>query len=138
MDFKRKMKIRLWIAVTYGVLGLAMIAAAVFAGTGGEFLSSFGAVAAVIGIARIRNYFIITKDEETMQKQKIAESDERNISIMNRAKSVAFTIYGLISGVGIILLALFNKNEAVNLISCSLCLLLIIYCIAYWVIAKKS
>ena len=93
MDFKKKLKIRLFFAVGYIILGLGMIVIFNVLNTDNNFLSSFGFALMVIGIAKVRNYFLITKNSETLKKQQIAETDERNISIANKAKSISFIIY---------------------------------------------
>lgn len=138
MDFRGKLKQRLFIAIIFATLGIVMIAGAFVAKTDNDFISSFGLGLVVIGIARIRNYFLITKNEETIKKQKIAETDERNLSIINRARSAAFTLYCLLSCMAIIILSLFNKNEEAKIIAYSVLLLMGIYLISYWIISKKS
>lgn len=138
MDFKKKLKTRLCVAIIYIVLGILMIAGAVIAKVDNEFLSSFGLALVAMGIVRVRNYFIITKNEETIKKQMIVETDERNLSILNKAKSVTFNIYILISCIAVIILSLLEMHEIARWISYSVCLLVAIYWIAYWVIRKKS
>lgn len=59
MDFKKKLKIRLFVAISYVILGIAMIVIFNIIKTENNFLSSFGFALTVIGIARIRNYFLI-------------------------------------------------------------------------------
>ena len=71
-----------------GILGLVMIAAFNIIETENNFLSSFGFALVVIGIVHIRNYIMITKNEETIKKRQIAETDERNIAIANKAKKL--------------------------------------------------
>ena len=115
-----------------------MIVGANITQTDNHFISSFGLGLVICGIIRIRNYIIITKNEETIQKQRIAENDERNIAIMHRARSITFFVYTMISCAAVIVLSLFNQQKAAQLIGGSLCLLLIIYWISYWVIRKKS
>ncbi len=138
MDYKEKLKKRLYIAIIYTALGVMMIVGANITQTDNHFISSFGLGLVICGIIRIRNYIIITKNEETIQKQRIAENDERNIAIMHRARSITFFVYTMISCAAVIVLSLFNQQEAAQLIGGSLCLLLIIYWISYWVIRKKS
>ena len=138
MDFKKKLKLRLYTAIIYIVLGIAMIMGAIVIKTDNTFISSFGFALAVIGVARIRNYFIITKSEESIKKQMIAETDERNIAISNNAKSIAFTIYTILLCTGVILLSFFDMHDAVQWIAYSVCLLVLIYWIAYLIIRKKS
>ena len=111
MDFRKKIKIRLSVAIGYIILGLAMIVAFNIIKTENNFLSSFGFALTVIGIVHIRKYIMITKNEETITKRQIAETDERNISIANKAKSISFIIYVILSCVSVIVLELFNKTQ---------------------------
>lgn len=138
MDFKKKLKIRLFVAISYVILGIAMIVIFNIIKTENNFLSSFGFALTVIGIARIRNYFLITKDEETITKRQIAENDERNISIANKAKSVAFLAYILVVCTSITILYVLNKTQLAFILSGTVCFLLLVYWISYWIISKKS
>lgn len=138
MDFKKKLKIRLFVAISYVILGIAMIVIFNIIKTENNFLSSFGFALTVIGITRIRNYFLITKDEETITKRQIAENDERNISIANKAKSVAFLAYILVVCTSITILYVLNKTQLAFILSGTVCFLLLVYWISYWIISKKS
>ena len=138
MDFKKKLKIRLFVAISYLILGIAMIVVFNVIKTDNSFFSSFGFALTVIGIARIRNYFLITKDEETITKVQIAENDERNISIANKAKSVAFLAYILVVCTSITILYALNKTQLAFILSGTVCFLLLVYWISYWIISKKS
>lgn len=138
MDFKKKLKIRLFVAISYLILGIAMIVVFNVIKTDNSFFSSLGFALTVIGIARIRNYFLITKDEETITKRQIAENDERNISIANKAKSVAFLAYILVVCTSITILYALNKTQLAFILSGTVCFLLLVYWISYWIISKKS
>lgn len=138
MDFKKKLKSRLYIAIIYMAVGVMMIVGANATKTDNAFVASFGIALVVMGIVRIRNYFMITRNEETIKKQQIAETDERNLSILHKAKSAAFSIYILLSGTAVIILSLFSMHGAAKWISYSVALLVAIYWICYWVYQKKS
>lgn len=138
MDFRKKLKTRLCFAIAYIVIGIAMIAASFITENYNEFLSPMGAALLVIGIARVRNHFLITKSDETVKKQQIAETDERNIAISNRAKSVAFNLYVLIACVAVIVLQFMEKSFLASTIGLTVCVLLLIYWISYFIISKKS
>lgn len=138
MNFKKKMKIRLLLGIGYIFLGLAMIIIFFAIKRENDFLSSFGFAIALIGVVRVRNYFIVTKSEERMQKQEILENDERNISIANKAKSVSFTLYMITACIAIIVLQLLDQTQMVRVLSTAVCILLILYWISYWIIRKKS
>ncbi|MBO5040637.1 MAG: hypothetical protein J6D09_06025 [Clostridia bacterium] len=138
MEFKKKLKIRLWVAISYIVLGIAMATVAIVSKTENQFISSFGLALAVMGIARIRNYFLITKNEDTLRKREITETDERNVSIVNKARSAAFTVYILLAGVFVIVMGLLDKIEISVWVSYSVALLVFVYWICYIIYQKKS
>lgn len=138
MDFKKKLKTRLYIAVTYTAIGIFMIILQFGIKEKSDFLSSFGFAMAIMGLIRIRNYFIITKSEESIRKREIAETDERNISIMLKAKNAAFSVYMILSGIAVIVLSCLNQNEKAIWIAYSVLLLVFFYWISYMYFRKKS
>ena len=138
MDYKQKLKSRLYIAIIYIALGIMMIVGTFAIETDNSFISSFGFALVIMGIVRIRNYYMITKNEENIRKQQIVETDERNISIIHKAKSATFSIYITLMGTAVIILSLFNMHDIAKYIAYSVCSLVVIYWIAYWVYQKKS
>ena len=138
MDYKKKLKSRLYIAVIYIALGVMMIAGTFAIKTDNDFISSFGFAIIVMGIVRVRNYFMITKNEDTIRKQEIIETDERNIAIRNKAKSATFSIYTLLLATAVIILSLFNMHEIAKWLAYAVLLLVAIYWICYLVYQKKS
>lgn len=138
MDFKKKLRTRLYVAISYVVLGVMMIAGTAITKSEHYFFSSFGIALVVVGIARMKQYFLITKSEESIRKREIVETDERNVSIIHMAKSAAFNTYVLLCGmVGIVLHAL-DKSEIANAIWYSVLVLVFIYWIYYFIYQKKS
>ena len=138
MDFKKKLRTRLYVAISYVVLGVMMIAGTAITKSEHYFFSSFGIALVVVGIARMKQYFLITKSEESIRKREIVETDERNVSIIHMAKSAAFNTYVLLCGmVGIVLHAL-DKSEIANAIWYSVLVLVFIYWICYFIYQKKS
>ena len=138
MDYKKKLKSRFYIAVIYIILWIVMIASTFLIRTDNNFISSFGFVMIIMGLVRIRNYRIITKNEDTIRKQEIIETDERNIAIQNKAKSVTFSIYTLLLATAVIILSLFNMHEIAKWLAYAVLLLVVIYWICYFIYQKKS
>jgi purine-cytosine permease-like protein len=138
MDFRRKLKIRLYVAIAYVILGIALIVTFNIIKTENDFLSSFGLALVVIGVVHIRRYFLITKNEETIKRRQIAETDERNIAIADKAKSIAFIVYVVLAAVAIIVLELLEYSLLSIVLSLTIGLLVAVYWIAYWTMYKKS
>ena len=138
MDYKKNLKMRLYIGISYIVLGIILIILSSFTNSNKDFMSSFGLILAVLGAVRIRNYFIITKNEDTIRKQKIIETDERTISIIHKAKSATFTIYISIMAAATIALSIMDMHEISKWLSYSVCLMVAIYWVCYFIYQKRS
>lgn len=138
MDFKKKLKIRFYFGLSYIVIGLAMIIVSFIVDGASEYLSPFGTALMVVGIARVRKHFIITRNDDSIKKQQIAETDERNIAISNRAKSFSFNLYIIAACLTVIVLQVLKISELANTIGLTVCALILIYWISYFIISKKS
>lgn len=138
MNFKNKLKTRLYYGIICIVLGAIMIIGVTVTKAENEYIAALGFALAMVGVARIIQYLKITKNEDSIKKQKINETDERNLSIIQKAKSATFSIYLLISCSVVIVTALIDMPEVAKWIGYSQFVLVIIYWICYWVIRKKS
>ena len=63
MEFKKKLKTRLYVAIAFIVLGIIMITSTFIVKTDNHFVSSYGLALVIMGIARLKKHFIITKIE---------------------------------------------------------------------------
>ena len=73
MDFKKKMRQRLIIAISYIAVGFALILADTVKEFENSFFVSFGIALVVMGILRLFRYRKITRDTQAMRKQELAE-----------------------------------------------------------------
>ncbi len=138
MEFKKKLKRRLFYgAFVCMALGAAMLAVQFWVEEKADFFSSFGFALIVVGAARLLQYRRITGSEESIRAREIAETDERNLAIAARAGRAAFVIYILLGCCGMIVLQLMQRQELAQLMSLSVCALLVIYWLSYLVIRKK-
>lgn len=138
MDYKQKLKTRLCTAITYISSGIIFIALYGSKTTENQYLFSLGIALVIMGIARIIQYKRITKDEESIRRQKVAETDERNIAIIHKAKSTAFGLY--VFGVAsiVIVLEILEITKYTNILALSVCSLALLYWICYWLYQKRS
>lgn len=138
MEFRKKLKSRFYTAVIYVIFGICVLIATFLFDSDNDFTSSFAFAMIIIGVVRIRNYFLITKNEDTIKKQQIIETDERNILIRYKAKSAAFSVYILLSSIAVCVLSFLNMHEIEKWIALSAFFLIFIYWIFYWIYQKKS
>jgi uncharacterized membrane protein len=138
MDFRKKLKIRLYTAIAMAIIGISIIIFFCIFPTKNDFVSALGLALTVCAAARIKRYFVITKNDQRINKQQIAESDERNIAISQKAKGVAFNIYIIIACLAVIVLELMGISEYTSLITLSVCVIISVYWISYFIINKIS
>ena len=137
MDYKKKLKQRLYIGIIYIALGVMLIVGVFSSKSNNDFISALGFAIAMVGVARIIQYLKITKNEDSIKKQKINETDERNLSIIQKVKSTTFSIYLLFSCTVVIITSLFDMPDVANWFGYSQFVLVIIYWICYWIYQKK-
>ena len=137
MDFRKKLKTRLYLGISFIILGIGMIVAGFVVKTDNQYVSSFGLVWVVVGIVCIKQYFGITKNEERLRKQEIEETDERNIAIVHKARSWAFSFYVILGCLAVIVLSLLSLQDIASWIGVGVFSLIAIYWICYFIVRRK-
>ena len=138
MEYRKKMQKRLYYAYAYLLLGAALNIAAFFTHSNNYFLSSFGSAMLIIGIVRIIRHKRLVSSDKAVKQQEIAETDERNIMLAEKARSWAFAAYIILTGIVLIVLAILGiQDTLVQMISYSICLLVILYWICYHILKRK-
>ena len=137
MEFKKKMRLRLIIAISYIAVGFALILADTVKEFENSFFVSFGIALVVMGILRLFRYRKITRDTQAMRKQELAESDERTRMISERAKSWAFSLSLLVSGILVIVLNLLSYREQAQPFAWYVCGMVTLYWVSFLFIQKK-
>ena len=137
MEFKKKLKQRLYIAVSYIVIGLVLITADALNQFENTFFFSFGAALLIMGILRLIRHRKVTRDEAAIRKQEIAESDERIRMLNERAKSWAFSYTILTAGIVVIVLSLMGKQDAAQPFAWLVCGQVALYWICWMILRKK-
>ncbi len=139
MDFKKKLKTRLITGIAYVLFG-ALLAVMDFVGMaeGDEFLT-LGVAFAVMGIIRIVQYSNLLKNPDKLRSREITERDERNIVIVEKARSLTFTIYILLCGSAVLVSGLTSGfgNTLAKAASYSVCSLILIYYLCCLYFRKK-
>lgn len=85
MDFSKKLKLRLCLAVLYILLGITSIIVYTFNLGEDTVLITFGTAFTAMGVLRVIRYFKITRNPESVRRRETEESDERSIAIVRRA-----------------------------------------------------
>lgn len=136
MDFVKKLKIRRYTAIVYiatGILLTVLFAAKIMAR---QYALTLGIALIIIGVARVLDYIRITKNSESIRKRQIAESDERNLYIINKAKSTAFGVYVVTTAIIVIAAEMCGKSDLAETLALTICALVLLYWAFYWLYRK--
>lgn len=137
MEFKKKLRTRLYVAISYILLGLVLIAANTLNHFENDFFFSYGIALLVMGVVRLIRHRKITKDEASMRKQEVTETDERFLMMSERAKSWAFSFSALIAGIIVIVLSLLGYQEEALPFAWFVCGQIGLFWICWCIIRKK-
>ena len=137
MDFRKKMKQRFWIAISYIALGLILVIIDVVNHFENYFFSSFGSALMIMGILRIIRHRKIMRDGQSIRKQERTESDERIRMIAERARSWVFSLSVTGAGILVIVLSILGHHDAALPFAWYVCGMCILYWICFIIIRKK-
>ncbi len=121
----------LWLIIGMTLIGLA------FAGKVDEFWNSMGFALAIVGALQLLRFHRFQKNPAYREKMEIAESDERNHFIRNKAWAWTGYIYILTMGLGVIVFRIMGYEDLSYFASIAVCVMLIIYWAAYMILGRK-
>ena len=137
MEFEKKLKKRILTARIFLIAGPLLMAVSIWKNLDNEFFFAWGTALMVIGIVRLRQYRKLMASPEAMRAQEVAETDERNVMLANKAKSYAFFWYVLICSVAVIVLEFMNQVQIATSLAFSVCFLILLYWVCYYVLRRK-
>ena len=123
-------------AIIWLVLGLPLIGLSI-AGLVDSFWSGMGSALVVIGACRLLRAHRLSKNEEYREKMETFETDERFHFLRTKAWSWAGYLFVIIAGVSVIAFKILGMDAASQAASAAVCLLLVLYWGAYFVLKKK-
>ena len=137
MSFQNKINTRIGFAGGYALLGVAMIVLSFCMPDDEAYLSSFGLALAVMGLARLKQYLPLLFDADRMRKREIAETDERNVMIVNRARSLTLTLFTVLCCLAVIVLSAVGLKTIAMALAAAVGVLTVIYLIVYRILSAR-
>ena len=121
----------IWLAIGLPLIGLSI------AGLVDEFWSGMGSALVVIGACRLIRGRRLSRSAEYREKMETFETDERFHFLRAKAWSWAGYLFVIIAGVSVIDFKALGMDAASQAASGAVCLLLVLYWGAYFVLKKK-
>ena len=102
-----------------------------------EFWSGMGSALLVIGIIRLLRFYRLKKNDSYREKMETAATDERNQFIRAKAWSWAGYLFIMVSAIATIIFRILGLDLLSQFASYTVCLMLVLYWISYFVLRKK-
>lgn len=117
------------LGATLMALGVGEVVDAFWSGMGGGLLG--------VGIVRLIQLYCLKRDDAYREKMETEAKDERNAFIRNKAWAWAGYLFILIAAVAVIVLQVMGQEQLSMLASGALCLMLVLYWVAYLILRRK-
>ncbi len=118
------------------VIGSILMACSMF-GIVDEYWSGMGFALLVVGVVFLLRQFKYKTNEEYREKYDVERSDERNRYLSGKAWAWAGYLFVMIAAIGSIMLKMAGREELMLMASGSVCLIMALYWISYFVLKKK-
>ena len=102
-----------------------------------EFWSGMGSALLVIGIVRLLRFYRLKKNEGYREKMETAQTDERNQFIRMKAWSWAGYLFIMVTAIATIIFRILGQDLLSQVAGYSVCLMLVLYWVSYFVLKKK-
>ena len=102
-----------------------------------EFWSGMGSALLVIGVIRLLRFYRLKKNDGYREKMETAQTDERNQFIRMKAWSWAGYLFIMVSAIATIIFRILGQELLSQFASYSVCLMLVLYWVSYFVLKKK-
>ena len=122
--------------ITLLVAGLALVGLGA-AEIVDEFWSGMGSALLVVGALRLLRYYRLKKNDAYREKMETAVTDERNQFIRMKAWSWAGYLFIMVTAVATIIFRILGQELLSQVASYSVCLMLVLYWISFFVLRKK-
>ena len=136
MKINRRIIVQWILPILYVIIG-ATLGICGELGVVDQFWNGLGAAFVVMGVLRLIRLIRYSTNTEYKEKTDTAIQDERHRFIRNKAWAWAGYLYIILAAVATIMFKLLNQDILMFAASGSVCLLLVIYWISYFILNKK-
>lgn len=124
------------IYILYLVIGVTLLGLGI-ANVVDEFWSGMGSGLIIVSVLRIIRVYRFNRNEEYREKVETEISDERNRFIRSKAWAWAGYLFILISAVAVIAFRVAGQELLSTFSSVALCIMLVLYWVAFFILRKK-
>lgn len=124
------------VSIIYIIIGSVLLGFG-FAGIVDEFWNGMGSALLVIGVIQLIRRYRLNKNEAYREKIEIETKDERNRFLRNKAWAWAGYLFVMIMAVASIVLRIMGQDLLSTAASGSVCLVLVLFWISFYILRRK-
>ena len=124
------------ISIIYILIGVILVGLG-FAGAVDEFWNGMGSALLVMGVIQFIRRYRLNKNEAYREKMEIESKDERNRFLRNKAWAWAGYLFVMIMAVACIVLRIVGQDTLSMAASASVCLMLVLFWISFYILRRK-
>ena len=128
---------RLALSIFWVILGAVLIGLTITEKLDSSMYSGMGGALVAIGVLRIGRTVRYRKDSDYRKKIDTELNDERNEFLRMKSWTWTGTIVIILEGIGAIAAMIAGRQTIQLILSYSLCLILVVYCITNMILRKK-
>ena len=136
MSFRERIIKRTVVYGIYCLVGVFLILTGIF--THREMPLTLGVAFSIMGAVRLMHYFSLLKNPQKLESREIAESDERNLFLAYKARSLAFSWFVSLSGFAILICFFAGQMLIGQVIAYELCAIVLLYWVIYLILKKRN
>lgn len=136
MKPRKSVTARWVLAIVYMVLGVSLLVCGQI-GIVDEFWNGMGGALTFIGVLRIYQLVRYRSNTEYKEQVDTAVQDERNRFLSTKAWSWAGYLYIMVAAVATIVFKFLGNDTLMYAASGSVCLILVLYWVSYFIVRKK-
>ena len=121
----------LWIVIGTILIGLS------FVGIVDAFWNGMGTGLLVVGVLHLVKFYRLDKNPAYREKNEIELNDERNRFLRNKAWAWAGYLFVMLAAVCSIIFKIVDQELLSFAASGSVCIILVLYCISFWILKRK-
>ena len=126
----------LFLYISYLLVGAVLIGLS-FAGLVDEFWNGMGSALLIVGALRLLRMYRLRSNTDYRERVETEATDERNRFIRNKAWAWSAYIYMLTAAAATIILRVIGLDMWSLAASYSVCFMLVVFWISYWILRKK-
>lgn len=124
-------------SIILGLLGIVLLIISLFGNAKDATITGFALGITGVAIAKLIQFYRISRNPKLLKKYEIYQKEERAISIAEKSGRFTFLLTIFVEFIAIFVLILINQSEIASIVSYITSIQVVVYLIIYYYLSKK-